>query len=308
VDQFVTTRQNLAAPIMAREAITRWVLGAVLVTTAVLVVVLLAGGGAPQPVPVGLPDAGPITGWGLPLVRLAADLLGIVTLGLLLAAAFLLPSPAAGLADLPARATIWAGRTATAWLVVVGVEVVLTVSDILGLPPGTVLEPTLLRSFLGQTSQGRGLLIQGALVVVVAGLARSSQTTRGAAVSMLVALAALAPPGLTGHAASAGSHELAGRWTGGAGLGGAGWHRRPALCRPTVLDTGRLVLRDRRRQRRDQCSGAPGWSKAALHIRVWRPGAGQGRGAGGARWFRLVAPAAHRRGSKRPGRHGQRSA
>ena len=95
-------------------------------TTAVLVVVLLAGGGAPQPVPVGLPDAGPVTGWGLPLVRLAADLLGIATLGLLLAAAFLLPSPAAGLADLPARAAIWAGRAATAWLAAVAVEVVLT--------------------------------------------------------------------------------------------------------------------------------------------------------------------------------------
>jgi cytochrome c oxidase assembly factor CtaG/putative copper export protein len=210
VDQHVTTtRQNLAAPVVAREAITRWVIGAALVTTAVLVVVLLAGKGAPQPVPVGLPDAGPITGWGLPIVRLAADLLGIATLGLLLAAAFLLPSPAAGLAELPARATIWAARAATTWLVVVAVEVVLTLSDIFGLRPGTVLEPTLLRSFLGQTAQGRGLLIQAALVVVVAGLARSSRTTRGAAVSMVVALAALAPPSLTGHSASAGSHELA---------------------------------------------------------------------------------------------------
>jgi cytochrome c oxidase assembly factor CtaG/putative copper export protein len=210
LEQPVTvTRQSAASPVVAREAVTRWVLGVVLVTTAVLVVVLLAGGGAPQPVPVGLPDAGPVTGWGLPLVRLAADLLGIATLGLLLVAALLLPSPAAGLADIPARATAWAGRAATGWLVVVAVEAGLTVSDLFGLPPGDVLEPTLLRSFLGQTAQGRGLLIQAALVVVVAGLARSTRTTRGAAVTMVVALAALAPPSLTGHSASAGSHELA---------------------------------------------------------------------------------------------------
>ena len=84
-----------------------------------------------------------------------------------------------------------------------------TISDILGTPPGTVLEPTILRSFLGQTSQGRGLLVQAWLIVFVAGLARSTLTTRGAALSTLVALAALAPPTLTGHSASAGSHELA---------------------------------------------------------------------------------------------------
>jgi cytochrome c oxidase assembly factor CtaG/putative copper export protein len=203
------TRQSAPALLPQREAIIRWVLGTTLVATSVLVVVLLVGHGAPQPVPVGLPDAGPITGWGLPLSRLAADLLGIGTLGLLLAAAFLLPSPATGLADIPARAALWAGRAATAWLVAVAIETVLTVSDILGAPPGTVLEPTVLRSFASQTSQGRGLLVQAGLVIAVAGLARSSRTTRGAAVSMLVALAALAPPTLTGHSAAAGSHELA---------------------------------------------------------------------------------------------------
>jgi cytochrome c oxidase assembly factor CtaG/putative copper export protein len=202
-------RQDAAAPVVQREAVTRWVLGTVLVATSVLVVVLLAGGGAPQAVPAGLPDAGPVTGWGLPLVRLVADLLGMGTLGLLLAAALLLPSPADGLADVPARAVMWAGRAATAWLVAVGVEAVLTVSDILGAPPGSVLEPSILRSFVSQTSQGRGLLVQAALVVSVAGLARSSRTTRGATVSVLFALAALAPPTLTGHSAAAGSHELA---------------------------------------------------------------------------------------------------
>ncbi len=99
-----------------------------------------------------------------------------------------------------------------------------------------------------------------------------------------------------------------GRWAGGAGLGGAGRHRRPALRRPTVLDDGRLVLRGRRGQWRDQRSRTPRRSGAALHIGVRRLGAGQGRGSGGARRFRLVAPAAHRRGSGRPGRDGQRAA
>jgi cytochrome c oxidase assembly factor CtaG/putative copper export protein len=225
-------RQSSSVAVVQREAITRWVLGTLLVSGAVLVVVLLAGRGAPQPVPAGLPDAGPITGWGLPLVRFAADLLGLGTVGLLLAAGLLLPSPAGALADVPARAALWAGRAATAWLVAVAVEAVFTVSDILGAPPGQVLEPTILRSFVGQTSQGRVLLAQAALTVIVAGLARSARTTRGATFALVVALVTLAPPTLTGHSAAAGSHELAvasllvhvlaaGLWVGG--LAGLAW-------------------------------------------------------------------------------------
>jgi cytochrome c oxidase assembly factor CtaG/putative copper export protein len=213
---------------VAREAVIRWVAGAALVSTSVLVVVLLVGHGAPQPVPAGLPDAGPVTGWGLPVVRFAADLLGIATLGLLLAAALLLPSPATALADIPARAMTWAARFATGWLVAVAVETLLTVSDILGSPPSSVLDATVLRSFVTQTSQGRGLFAQAVLVVLVAGLARSARTTRGSTVALLAALVALVPPTLTGHSAAAGSHELAvasllvhllaaGLWVGGVG-------------------------------------------------------------------------------------------
>jgi hypothetical protein len=127
-----TTRQGQSIALVERDAVLRWALGTTLIATAVLVVVLLAGGGAPQPVPAGLPDAGLLTGWGLPIIKLTTDLLGIATLGLLLGAALLLPSPAAGLADIPARAAAWAGRAAVAWLLAVAVEAVLTVSDIFG--------------------------------------------------------------------------------------------------------------------------------------------------------------------------------
>ena len=75
---------------VSRPELWRWVAGVALVTVSVLVVVLLAGGGAPQPVPAGLPDSGPVTGWGLPSVRLLTDLAGLATVGLLLAAGLLL--------------------------------------------------------------------------------------------------------------------------------------------------------------------------------------------------------------------------
>ena len=121
---------------VSRPELWRWVAGVALVTVSVLVVVLLAGGGAPQPVPAGLPDSGPVTGWGLPSVRLLTDLAGLATVGLLLAAGLLLPSPETTLAAAPARAATLAGRVAAVWLLAVVVEVVLTVSDILGMPPG----------------------------------------------------------------------------------------------------------------------------------------------------------------------------
>lgn len=196
--------QRTAAPTALR-----WAVAAGLVALVVLVVVLISGGGGPQPVPVGLPDSGPVTGWGLPAVRLLADLAAMVTLGLLLGAALLLPSPRAALADVPAGAVALAARTATVWLVAVVVEAVFQVSDILGEPLGDVLDPTLLRSFLGQTSEGRALLVQAGLVVVVSIGARVATTTRGAALAATLAVIAVVPPALTGHAASAGSHDLA---------------------------------------------------------------------------------------------------
>jgi cytochrome c oxidase assembly factor CtaG/putative copper export protein len=187
----------------------RWSAGTALISLGVLVLVLLAGGGAPQPVPAGLPDPGPVTGWGLPVVRLVTDLAGMASVGLMLAAALLLPSPAARLSAAAANATRLAARTARVWAAGVVVEVVLTLSDLLGLPPASALDPSLLRSFLGQTAQGRGLLLQFALALSVAGLARSVTTTRGATFGAFVAACALVPPALTGHSASSGSHELA---------------------------------------------------------------------------------------------------
>jgi cytochrome c oxidase assembly factor CtaG/putative copper export protein len=194
---------------VSRPELWRWVAGAALVTVSVLVVVLLAGGGAPQAVPVGLPDSGPVTGWGLPSVRLLTDLAGLATVGLLLAAGLLLSSPETTLAAAPARAAALAGRVAAVWLLAVVVEVVLTVSDIIGITPAQATDATVLRSFLGQTSQGRALLVQVVLLIVVAGLARAAASPRGAVLALVVALVAMTPPALTGHSASSGSHELA---------------------------------------------------------------------------------------------------
>jgi len=191
------------------QAVLRWGGGTALVSLAVLVVVLFVGGGAPQPVPAGLPDPGPLTGWGLPVARLLADLAAMATIGLLLAAALLIPSPADRLADVAARGVRLATRVALVWGAAVVIEIVFSVSEFLGVTPDKALDPTLLLSFVTEISQGRALLVQAALVVAVAGLGRAVINSRGAAVIAALAVGALLPPVLTGHSATAGSHDLA---------------------------------------------------------------------------------------------------
>ncbi len=226
-----------------RTDLLTFVVGTGLVAVAVLVVVLAAGGGAPQPVPAGLPDSGPVTGWGLPVARVVADLAGIATVGLLLAAAVLVPSPAARLVIAAGRGTQVAVRCAAVWAAAVVVELVLTLSDILGVPPAQALDASALRSFVAQVPQGRALVAQLVLVLVVAGLARVTLTIGNALAGTVLALLAMTPPALTGHSASTGSHDLAvasllvhvvavSAWVGGlAGLAWVGFHTgsgRPA--------------------------------------------------------------------------------
>jgi cytochrome c oxidase assembly factor CtaG/putative copper export protein len=186
-----------------------WALATGLVASAVLVVVLLAGGGAPQRAPAGLPDAGAFTGWALPASRVVADLAGIATLGLLMAAGVLLPSPAAQLRWVPYLGVRVAVRVAAVWAFAVLAEIAFTVSDILGAPVAQVVNPAVVRSFLFDIPQGRALVVQLLVVLAVGLLARSVVTNRGATLAAGLALAALAPPALTGHSAAAGSHELA---------------------------------------------------------------------------------------------------
>jgi cytochrome c oxidase assembly factor CtaG/putative copper export protein len=225
----------------------RWLAATLLLAGVTLVVVLVTGGGAPKPSPAGLPDAGPVTGWGLPASRLVADLAGVTTLGLLLSAGFLLPSKSARLSPVSGRGTQLAVRAAMVWAAAVAVETALTVSDIFGSPPNQVLSATVLRSFVTQIPQGRALAVQLVLALLVAGVARSVLTSRGAAIGAVLALITLTPPTLTGHSAATGNHELAvaslmvhvlaaATWTGG--LGALAWAGFAATKRGASAEPG----------------------------------------------------------------------
>jgi cytochrome c oxidase assembly factor CtaG/putative copper export protein len=181
---------------------------ATVVAACVLVIAMVVGGGAPTAAPPGIPDPGALTEWGLPLSRLIADLAAIATVGLLLVPALLLPARSADLrgasVDLVA-ATRW---TALGWSAAVLTQTMFTVSDFVAAPVSD-LRWTEIQSVVFQISQGRALAAQVVIALVVALLSRWVVTVTEATFLLLLALVGLTPPVLTGHAASAGSHDLA---------------------------------------------------------------------------------------------------
>jgi putative copper resistance protein D len=185
------------------------IVGAAVVGVAVVALCLWTGDGRPAPSPPGLPDPGAGTEWALPAVRVLADLAAILTVGLLLAGAVLVPARDGELRGARLRWTRAARWSALAWAVAVVAEVVLSLSDILAEPVPSVLDPALLWSFVDQIEVGRSLLVQAVLALVVGACAVAVRTTTGAALIGLLALVALVPPTLTSHSGTSADHTVA---------------------------------------------------------------------------------------------------
>jgi cytochrome c oxidase assembly factor CtaG/putative copper export protein len=172
------------------------------------VVLLELGGGAPEPPPAGIPDPGPLTGWGLLAVGILGDLLAVAVVGALVAPLLTTTRVTDELGPGGLRAVVAVRRLAPAWAVLCLAEAVLVVSDQLAVPLPQV-GVGILADFLTDVDQGRMLALQAVLVAMVAVGSRWILTVRESAHLLGVALLALVPPILTGHAAATGSHDLA---------------------------------------------------------------------------------------------------
>ncbi|MFG6194338.1 cytochrome c oxidase assembly protein [Nonomuraea sp. JJY05] len=177
-----------------------WVVAAGVV---VLVAALRFGGARTEPVIAGLPTAGPVTEWGLPLVKLCYDLCAVATLGTLLAAVVLAPAGSPEKAACLRAARWWA----LGWAVTAALSYPLTMSYVLPLPvTDLVADPGLLRYGL-TIPQARALLpVLGAITMVV--LATRLPRLPGW-IALAVAAFGLLPPAYVGHAASAADHDVA---------------------------------------------------------------------------------------------------
>ncbi|MFE9655817.1 cytochrome c oxidase assembly protein [Micromonospora sp. NPDC006431] len=174
---------------------------------AALLIALRTGGALAVAIP-GLPDPGPLTTWALPLVRLLSDALATLTVGMLVTAAFLLPGDGPSVAPHGWLLLRRAGALSLGWAAIALALIVLTVSDLLGVPPQR-LSTAVVVSFASSISQGRALLLQAGLALTVAVLARVGVSRGLAATATVLALIAVTPPAFTGHAAGAGNHQIA---------------------------------------------------------------------------------------------------
>ncbi|MFE3457588.1 cytochrome c oxidase assembly protein [Nocardiopsis aegyptia] len=173
-----------------------------------LVLTLVLGGAAfPVLIP-GLPDAGQAVRWGLPLSKVVMDASAVLAVGLLLLAAVLLPSERGRLSEQATeyvRAATWA---ALAWAVAAVFTMYFQASEFLARPFGGVSVDEV-TAYAGSVSTGIALMFVVLITTGIALFGRTVVTASGALWLLVLGLIAVTPPGLTGHSASSGSHELA---------------------------------------------------------------------------------------------------
>ena len=181
----------------------------VLAAVAVVAVVIpagLLGGTFAAPVS-GLPDPGAIVRWGLPVVRAVHDLAAAGTVGLLVAAATIIPE---------ARGTsrrIIAARYAAAsgvvWVVAGLVGLAFAFASLSG---SKLTDPTFgaqLQAFVLQLELLRVAMISSAMALMVALGAALVRRRPGMVALAVLSILALLPLSLAGHAADAPSHDTA---------------------------------------------------------------------------------------------------
>jgi len=158
----------------------------------------------------GLPSAGTITDLALPAVTAVFDFAAAVTIGWLLAAAWLVPPQRSGILDVGGyRAVRAASLAATVWTVSALALIPLTLSDTLGRPIDQSLSADRVLAGISILNSVRAALIAAVVGALIAVIARLVLRPGWAAFLLVAALAALIPLADTGHSADSGNHDIA---------------------------------------------------------------------------------------------------
>ena len=203
-------RTTSPAPTVGRWPLTAVAAGLVAVAIAAMAVgLVVAGGSYTEPLP-GLPDPGPLVGWGAPALRLLTDLAAVLTIGWLLAATVLDPSGKDGVVSPVGRRDLRrAGLAALAWGVLALLQLFFELANALALTLSEVADPKIVSTYATELASTRALLVMAILAAVVAGGVLFTATTGAAAAWLVVAAVAASLPALAGHASGLGDHALA---------------------------------------------------------------------------------------------------
>ncbi len=192
-----------------RSRITVLGLALVILVLAITAVTLVLTASAYTPALPGVPDTGPVVGWGLPIVRALSDIGAIVTIGALLSAVVLAPAGKDGVVSRAGRADLrWAAGAAAIWAILCITQLFFVTANVLGLPLRG-MTPQVISTYALSLPSARALLIMAVLALIVSAGCAATFTTGLGAIWLITALIAAMLPALGGHAAGLGDHSLA---------------------------------------------------------------------------------------------------
>ena len=186
--------------------------GALLVVLAVATTVsgLFIAGGSYEPTPIGISDPGPIVVWGSVLLRVLTDIAAVVTIGFLLAAAFLDPSGKDGILSPAGRKDILrAAWSAIVWMILALIQTVFLLANVLSISLAEALNPTIISTYATEVPSTRALIAIAIMALVISLGAFVTSTTGVSAAWLVFAVLAASLPTLAGHGSGFGDHALA---------------------------------------------------------------------------------------------------
>ncbi len=158
----------------------------------------------------GIPDPGPIVGWGLPLAKLLVVVGGTLTIGFLTSAAFLLPSADKRTVTHAGRRDIKiAGWSSTLWAAAAVMAIVFGNATVVGESLLPSLEPDLFFTFAFEPTIHKAYAFSALLALVVAVGCLFTVRTGATVVLLAIAAIALPVPSIASHSSSVGDHSLA---------------------------------------------------------------------------------------------------
>jgi len=197
----------MATPSTSSAAPSRAPALAVAVISLLACAVAVVVGRAAVPAVTGIQDVGAVVRWGLPLLRVVQDLSASLTIGLLVVGALLLPGK--GQPDTMLRAGRIAVSSGVVWVVSGILGVVLGFADAAGTPLGSSQFWPQLEAFVWSLETLRVGILSAAVAAVATTIAAVSLSRNGLATAAFVAVLALLPLALAGHAAGSADHETA---------------------------------------------------------------------------------------------------
>lgn len=184
--------------------------GAAVLGLIAMAIGLTVAGGSYEPSIPGLPDPGPVVGWGLPVLRMLTLLAGALTVGWLIGAAFLDPHGKGGVVSPTGRKDLTRTVvTSGIWAVLALLQMFFLLAEILGVGLDRAMSPDVAATYAWEVPQTRALAVMAMLAAIISVGALFTSTLGLSALWAILGLAAISLPSLAGHGSGLGDHALA---------------------------------------------------------------------------------------------------